>query len=533
MLGLELVVVLGIVILLCTLAGRRLGIVPPVFMLICGGALGFVPALRQVSLPPETVLLIFLPALLYWESLTTSLREIRRALRGVMLMSTLLVAATAAAVAAITHALGLPWGPAWVLGAAIAPTDATSVAALGRLLPRRSLVMLQAESLMNDGTALVLYGVAVSVTVGEAHVSAANIGWLFFRSYLGGVAAGAAIAWVAAQVRRRLEDPLMENIAVILTPFTAFLLAQEIKASGVLAVVTCGLIMSQVGPRVGGAAERLQTQAAWPLATYVLNGALFVLVGITFQSAIRDLTSFDLGRALVTVVVVCATLILVRILFQFVVVYLIRALDRRPSQLARRVSHRYRILGGVAGFRGAVSLAAVLAVPHTLDNGQPFPDRDVIIFVTVGVIALLMLQAFAIPPIVRWTGAPEDTLVQTERRLAKVTATEEALDALPKLAAELGTDQMVTDLLQREYTKHLRLLQTDADTEDDEETNELNALRRFHAQYKALRLALLGNKRATVIRLRDERRIDDAVLRQIQARLDIEELRLSQEELVE
>src|ERR1700722_4876795 len=171
MLGLELVVVLGLGVLLCGVAARRFGVAPPVLLLASGALLGFIPVLRQVHLPPQVVLLLFLPALLYWESLTTSLREIRSNLRVIVLTSTVLVIVTAWAAAATAHALGLPWGPAWVLGAAVAPTDATAVGVLARSLPRRTVTVLRAESLVNDGTALVIYGLAVGVTVGEEHLT--------------------------------------------------------------------------------------------------------------------------------------------------------------------------------------------------------------------------------------------------------------------------------------------------------------------------------------------------------------------------
>src|SRR3954462_3905812 len=187
MLGLEAVVVLGAALLAGSVLARRARIAPPVLLLACGLLLGFVPALREVHLPPEAMLLIFLPALLYWESLTTSLREIRSNLRVIVLASTLLVIATAAAVAAVGHALGLEWGPAWVLGAALAPTDATAVGVLARALPRRTLTTLRAESLINDGTALVVYGLAVGVTVGEDSLGALHVSGLFLLSYGGGL----------------------------------------------------------------------------------------------------------------------------------------------------------------------------------------------------------------------------------------------------------------------------------------------------------------------------------------------------------
>jgi Na+/H+ antiporter len=521
MLGLELVVVLGTTILLSSVVGRRVRIAPPLLLLVCGVLLGFVPALREVHLPPEAMLLIFLPALLYWESLTTSLREIRSNLRVIVLLSTALVVATAGAVAVVAHALGLSWGPAWVLGAALAPTDATAVGVLARALPRRTVTTLRAESLVNDGTALVIYGLAVGITVGEDHLAALHVSGLFLLSYGGGALAGVVVAWLAAQARRRLDDPLLENVLILLTPFTAFLLAEVVDASGVLAVVVCGLIMSQVGPRVGRADTRQQTTAFWTLSTFLLNGALFVLVGLEVQSAVRGLTSTDIGRGLFAVVAVSAVAIGVRFAWLFTTPYLIRLLDRRPQQRLRRVGARARVVSAVAGFRGAVSLAAALAVPGTL------PGRDLIVFVTTGVIAVTLLQGLLLPHVVRWARLPRDSAVEQERRLAETRATEEALSALPQVAAELGTDPEVVDRTRREYEEHLQLVRADGDDAEGE------PVLRHDQDYAALRLALLARKRATVLGLRDEQRIDDIVLRQFQTRLDIEEVRLSRREVVD
>jgi Na+/H+ antiporter len=298
MLALELVVLLGLAVLGGSLAARRLRIAPPVVFLLCGALLGFVPALREVHLPPEAVLLLFLPALLYWESLTTSPREILTYKRAIASVSIVLVVVTAAAVAVCGHALGLPWGAAWVLGAAVAPTDATAVAVLARSLPRRDATILRAESLVNDGTALVVYALAVGATVGGQEPSAGHVSWLFLLSYAGGVLAGVLTAWLGVLVRRRLHDPLLGNVAVILIPFIAFLLAEQLQASGVLAVVVCGLIMSQIGPRVASAQTRPQMESFWTLATFLLNGSLFVLVGVQLQSAgtVRKLPCRDTGR---------------------------------------------------------------------------------------------------------------------------------------------------------------------------------------------------------------------------------------------
>src|SRR3954466_15861089 len=328
--GLEIVVLLGVALVACGALAQRYPIAPAILLVLVGVLVGFVPHLRQAQLPPEVVLLVFLPALLYWESLTTSLREIRNNLRVVILPSPALVAATAAAVATAAHGLGLAWGPAWVLGAALAPTDATAVGVLAGDLPRRTVTVLRAESLVNDGTALVLYGLAVSATVGEQQLTGWHVTWLLAWSYVGGVLAGALIGLLSWQVRRRMDDPMLESIAMLVTPFAAFLLADAVHASGVLAVVACGLLISQVTPRITGAVTRQVVIPFWALSTTVLSSALFVLVGLSAHSAFRALTSTSLLRALVDTLVVTAVVIGVRWAWTYTTPYLIPLLDRRP-----------------------------------------------------------------------------------------------------------------------------------------------------------------------------------------------------------
>jgi Na+/H+ antiporter len=527
LLGLELVVIMGVALLVCGVLARRWKIAPPVLLLACGVLLGFAPALRQIYLPPEMVLLLFLPALLYWESITTSLREIRNNLRAIVLLSTVLVIATAAAVAAAAHAFGLPWGPAWVLGAAVAPTDATAVGVLARALPRRMVTVLRAESLINDGTALVIFGLAVGITVGEEDLSPLHVSWLFLLAYGGGALAGALTGWLSVQVRKHVDDRLLGNVVTILTPFTAFLIAELIDASGVLAVVVSGLWLSQAGPRVVGAATRQQAEAFWSLATFLLNGSLFVLIGLQVQAAVRGQDGAAFTRGLLGVAVVSAVVIGTRFAWLFTTPYLIRLLDRRPQQRLLRVGARARVVSAVSGFRGAVSLAAALAVPQTLASGQAFPDRDIIIFVTAGVIVVTLGQGLLLPGVVRWARLPYDDSVERERQLASTIATQEALAAIPAIAADLAIDQAVADRLAKEYDKHLRVLQAAEPDADDE------AALRYDQHNTALRLAVLAHKRATVVRLRDEGRIDDIVLRHVQTRLDIEEVRLTRREAID
>ncbi|MEU2307233.1 Na+/H+ antiporter [Streptomyces misionensis] len=522
MLGLELVVLLGLATLLGDVLSKHVRITPPVVLLVAGVLLGFIPALREVHLRPDVVLLLFLPVLLYWESLNTSLNQVRIHLRGIVLLSTVLVIVTAASVAATAHALGLPWGPAWVLGAAVAPTDATALGIVGRLLPRSQVTVLRAESLVNDGTALVVYGVAVGIATGREHLVASHVGWLFVRAYVGGALVGAAIAWMAVWARRRIrEDPLQGQSLMLLVPFTTYLIAEEIGASGVVAVVVCGLIMSQVVPRVVRADMRLQANAFWTVATHLLNGSLFVLVGLELHSSGKRLSAGDLSWTVFTALAATAVVIGVRLCHLYASAYLIRLLDRRPKQRMLRFSNRSRLVSGLCGFRGAVSLAAVLAVPLHNASGAPFPDRDVIVFVTGGVIVLTLLQGLVLPAAVRWARLPRDTTPEQERHLAETIATQEALEALPRLAAALGVGDDVAERLRAEYENHLTFLRARVDGD------EAHPVLRKEREYRALRLALVASRRATLVRLRDERRIDDTVLRELVTRLDNEEVGLA------
>lgn len=234
------------------------------------------------------MLLLFLPPLLYWEALTTSWRELRANLRVVVLTSVALVLATAGVVAVLGHVLGLPWAVAWVLGAVVAPTDATAVGAMATGLPRRQLTTLRAESLVNEGTALVLFSVALSVATGERSFSWVGTLDLFGLSYLGGALAGLLVAWLAMRFRRLTADRLLENGADVLTPFAAFLFAEVVGASGVLAAVVAGLATARVGPRVIGARTRMQARGFWRITSFLLNGALFVLVGLQDDVAGSD-----------------------------------------------------------------------------------------------------------------------------------------------------------------------------------------------------------------------------------------------------
>ncbi len=491
--GLETIVLLGVTVLAGAILAPRVRVAAPLLLLVFGLVLGFVPQLRQIELPPETVLLIFLPVMLFWESLTTSLRSIRRDLRGIVLLSTLLVVATALAVAAVADLLGLPWNAALILGAALAPPDATAVAALGRMLPRRNFMLLKAESLTNDGTALVLYAIAVGLTLGGSYTPI-NIAGLFALSYVGGAVAGILVAGATYLLLVRVRDPLIINIALLITPFAAFLLAEAVAASGVLADVAAGLIISFTSSRISTAASRRQAESAWPLGSYLLNGALFVLFGLQVQAAVHEINARDVGRLLLSTVAVWLALIMIRFAFQ--TFSIARVLDRRPSQRQRRMTYRARIVGSIAGFRGAVSLAIALSVPTTLNDGNPLPGRDDIIFISAGVIVLTMLvQGPLLPAVVRWARLPDEP-EEEELRLAELAIAATAVSAVDELAHELGTSAEVHGRVADEYRSHLSVVQALKAGSDLETTTQ------SRQEEITLRKAVLHRKREALLELR-------------------------------
>jgi CPA1 family monovalent cation:H+ antiporter len=520
--GLEVVVLIGLAVLVLSVLAQRLRVAPPLVLLLGGVAIGFVPKLGDLSLPPDVVLFLFLPALLYWESLNTSLREIRANLRVIVLQSVVLVIATAAAAAAVGHAWGLSWPMAFVLGAVVAPTDATAVSAVAGHLPRRPLTTLRAESLINDGTALVIYAVAVDAATGKHRPTPLGVSGQLIASYAGGIAIGIAVAAIVLVVRRRfLRDPHLENVLSVVTPFVAYLPAELAHVSGVVAVVTCGLALSQWGPRVIRARTRLQANAFWGLTTYLLNGALFVLVGLQLHGILEDVSSLSVHAAIIDGLVMAVVVVGVRLTWSNTIPFVIRALDRRPAQRLRRVGFRQRFPGAWAGFRGAVSLAAALAVPELRVDGTPLPGRDLILLVTLIVILVtLLIQGLTMPAVVRWARYPPDATEQQEQRLAERRAAEAGLAALDRRGAELGVPEHVVARIRHDY--QIRLQQLDAEPDDEVDGHPVSD----YLAERELRTALLFEKRLAVIALRDAREIDDTVLRRLQAQLDAEEVRL-------
>jgi len=518
--GLVVVVTLVATVLAGTILGKRYRVGPPVLLILLGGMLGLIPRFGETQLDGEIVLLLFLPAILYWESMNTSFREIRANLRVIVLVSVGLVIATAVAVSWTARSLGMEPHAASVLGAVLSPTDAAAVAGLAKKLPRRPLTVLRAESIINDGTALVLFAVTVAVATGSPSIGPIDLVGRFVGSYLGGIAAGLLVGAAVTLLRRRIDSPLEEGALSVLTPFAAFLLAQTFHCSGVVAVLVSALVLSYVGPRVIGARSRLQAYAFWDMATFLINGSLWVFVGVQIPGAVHGIENVGAGLRHATVLALAVTgvVIVTRIAWTEITTVLLRTLDRRAVQRTRRVGWRQRAVSSWAGFRGAVSLAAALAVPLTTHAGTPFPDRNLIIYVVTFVILVTVLvQGSTLPAVVRWARMPEDAAHAAELHLARTRAAEAALEALPQVADELDVSPDLVGRLLKEYQDQAELVAVSDQPNAAAERDDM--VRRVH-------LGVLEHKRSAVTELRDRNQIDDIVLREVQAEMDLEEVRL-------
>jgi len=521
--GLVLVVALVSTVIVGTVIGRRYRVGPPVLLILLGTLLGLIPAFGHVHINGELVLLLFLPAILYWEGLNTSFREIRANLRVIVLLSVPMVIATAVAVSWTARALGMEPHAAGVLGAVLSPTDAAAVAGLAKKLPRRSLTVLKAESIINDGTALVLFAVSVHVAIGGAAISPPEVTARFVVSYLGGIAAGLLAGGLATLLRKRIDAPQEEGALSLLTPFAAFLLAQAIDCSGVVAVLVSALVLAYSGPMVIRARSRLLSFGFWDIATFLINGSLWVFVGVQIPGTVRGISNADGGirHAAYLALAVTGVVIASRIVWGEITTVLLRTIDRRAVQRERRVSWRQRLVTAWAGFRGAVSLAAALAIPTTTLSGAPFPDRSLIIFVVIFVILVTVLvQGSTLPAVVRWAKIPDDVAHAEELQLARTRGTQAALDALPAVADEVGISEELRRGLQKEYEDKAALVLA---TEDGSTNHRLV---KGKEKVRRVRLGVLEYKRREITALRNQNLIDDIVLRELQAEMDLEEVQL-------
>ena len=496
----------------------------PILLVLGGLVLGFLPGVPPAELPPELVLVLFLPPLLYQAAFFSSPRDLRADTRTITLLAVGLVLATMSAVAAVAHTLvgGLSWAAAFTLGAIVSPTDPLAATAIARRLgvPRRLVTVLEGESLVNDATALVAYRLAVgAVVAGSFTLWAAGL--QFVGRGIGGVAIGLAVGWLIAEARRRIEDPVVEIVLSVVTGYAAYLPAELVGASGVLAAVTAGLYVGWRAPQLASPATRLLGFSFWEVLVYLLNAVLFVLVGLQLHPILSGVSGSSAAVLLGQAALVSAVVVGVRIAWGFSVPYLVRVLDRRPAQRARRVGARERLVAGWSGMRGAVSLAAALALPLQTSTGQPFPQRNLIIFMTFGVIlATLVLQGLSLPWLIRRLRLHRDDSEEQEELRGRLRATDAALARLEALAVEEWTRDDTVERVRAMYDYRRRRLKARAGKIEDDGYEDRSLA------YQRLVRELLEAQRREIVRLRNRGEISNEVMHRIERDLDLEDSRL-------
>jgi monovalent cation/hydrogen antiporter len=529
----ELVVILLAVSAALRLVARRLGVPHPVLLVLAGLALVFVPGLPRVEFDPDALFLVFVPPLLYWASLTSSVRDFRAQFWPIARYGTLVVLLTMTAVAAVAHALTpeFTWPAAFTLGAIVSPPDPVAAIAVLRTIgaDRRLTTILEGEGLVNDATALVAYRVAIAAAVtGSFSLPHAVIGFLITGT--GGVLIGLAAGWLIGQIRIRVRGvPVVENTISLLTPFVAYLPADWLGLSGVLSVVAVGLYLSRTGPRIVPAATRIQAESMWVMVQFILESLVFILVGLELPSVLRTLQTYGLGTLLLYAVLVSATAIAVRIVYTLVGGSLIRR-SYRGKPYAGTPSWRQIGFLGWAGMRGGDSLVIALAVPVVTAAGHPFPARGLIIFLTFSVILVtLVLQGPTLAPLVRWWGLTEVGSGTEEAHARRVVA-EAGLRRLQAEAARDGVDRPTARALEATYRRRVQRWSArdrERHGQADEDHARLAGIDGGRAEqlasaYRTLRLAMIAGEREALIGMRDQGVIGDDVLRRIQRDLDLE-----------
>ncbi len=504
---------------------RWLSVPYPIPLVLGGLVLGFVPGMPEIELDPDLVLLVFLPPLLYAAAFFSDLRALRSNVRPLSLAAIGLVLATTGVVAVLAHeVIGLSWPLSFALGAIVSPTDPVAATAIMRRLgaPRRVVNFVEGESLVNDATALVAYRIAVTAAVGGSF-SVLDAGLEFLGAAAGGIAIGLAVGFVVAEIRRRLDDTPTELTISLMTAYAAFIPADELGLSGVLAAVTTGGYLGWKAPEVASPQTRLQGFALWEILVFLLNATLFILIGLQLPVIADGLDAYTTGELVGYSALVCGAVIATRFAFMFTVPYLIRALDRRPEQRARRVSARGRIVSAWSGMRGAVSLAAALALPLETDAGAPLPERDLLLFITFALILVTVVgQGLTLPYLIRRLGVQEDGAEEeAEEVRARWAATRAALDRLEELAVEDWTLDDTIERVRGMFEFRHRRVKVRAGKIEDEEGIEDRSL-----AYQRLVRELLQAQRQAIVRLRNQGQISNDVMHRVERELDLEDTRL-------
>jgi CPA1 family monovalent cation:H+ antiporter len=496
----------------------------PILLVVGGLALGFIPGVPHVELDPDLVLIAILPPLLYAAAFFSSLRDLRANLRAISMLSIGLVVATTVIVAVVAHAFidDLSWKASFVLGAVVAPTDPVAATSILRNLgaPRRVVTVVEGESLVNDASALVIYKVAVAAVV-SGSFSLWEAGGRFLLDASAGIAIGLAVGFVIAEVRKRIEDAPTEIVISILTPYLAYLPASELDVSAVLAAVTVGIYKGWNAPWIASPSTRLQSFPVWGTLVFLLNAALFTLLGLQLHSILDDLSGFSAGTLIGYGALVSGAVILTRLAWIFPLAYGPRFLFPRIRARDPYPGWRPVLMTGWTGMRGAVSLAAALAIPLSIDAGGPFPGRELIIFLTYCVIlATLLLQGLTLPWLIIKLGVEDDGTSEREEAKARIVAAMAAIEKLNELESEEWVRDDTVERMRGLYAYRERRFRARYEGDGEALFEERSVA------YQRLQREILEAQRAAVVELRNQGKINDEVMHRVERDLDLEDSRL-------
>jgi CPA1 family monovalent cation:H+ antiporter len=511
-----------VALVVAALVARRLSTAPSIVLVGIGVVLALIPGLPRIEMKPELVLLVILPPLIYSAGVAMSWREFRFNLRPIILLAFGCVVLTACAVAAAGHyILGLPWAVGFLLGAIVSPPDVVAPLAIVRRLglPRRLLLVLEGEGLANDATALVLYRFAVAA-IATGTFSLPQATGTFAAIVVCEIAYGIGVGWLSLRLRRWAHDPHVEIMLSLITPYLAYWVPEHLGGSGVLATIATGLYVSWNGPLLIPSATRLQGIFFWDLIIYIVEGVVFLLTGLQARGLIESMQGYSLIDVLAAIGLTTGIVVIARFVCVYPGTYLPRLLS--PS-LRRRDPYppwEQVFLLGFTGVRGVVSLAAALAIPLTLANGEPFPYRDLILITTFGVILLTLVGlGLMLPLVIRWLGVSRQREEEHQReREAELSARRDALDAglrrLEELAQKRLVPEDVTALLKARADHRRSLYPNSAADGEAIERAGLSA---------SLRLELIATERQYLYQLLREGKLTDESRRRIERELDLEE----------
>jgi Na+/H+ antiporter len=508
------------VLAIVAVAAKRLSIAPSILLVIAGIGMALIPGLPKVQLAPELVLLVILPPLIYSAGVAMSWREFRFNLRPITLLAFGCVLFTTCLVAAAAHyLLHFDWAVGFLLGAIVSPPDVVAPLSIARKLglPRRIVVVLEGEGLANDATALVLYRFAI-VAVSTGTFSLGEAAGEFALIVVGEVAYGLAVGWLSLKLRRWARDPRVEITLSLMTPYLAFWVPAHFGGSGVLATVACGLYVSWVGPRLIPPATRLQGIFFWDLIVYLIEGMVFLLTGLQARSLIDQGHAFSIHDLLVATAWVTLITIAARFIWVFPASYLPRWLSAKLAKRDPSPSWQALFFLSFTGVRGVDSLAVALAIPYTILNGEPFPHRDLILFVTFGVIIITLVgQGSMLPYVVRWLGLSQAGKKEHKDEIkAELRARQAALKQVEKrLEKAIKNCGLPPDAIEHLRTRNKSRLQV----LPENLTEGLVHMR----QTAALKRDLINSERDFIYKLLREGKITDEARRRIEYELDLEE----------